>query len=686
MRCGKWEPPTFRCIWASVRPVNGRDECPGRAELNRTMKSDFTLAFNEIVEMRSLPREVVLDALSQALISAYKRDANIGNNQRVEARIDTAGQAHIYLEKEVTDSVQTEQTEVSLEEAQQHVPDAQLGDTVMVPVQTGATFGRIAAQTAKQVILQRIREAERESLYGEFVEREGDLVTGTVQSVAHGVITLSLGRAEAVMPRAHQMPNERYRPHDKVRAYVVEVKKNSRGPQILVSRAHKNMLRRLLEYEVPEIYNGQVEIKNIAREAGHRSKVAVAALQEGVDPVGACVGMRGMRIQNIVKELSDEKIDVIEWNADPGLFIAKALSPARVSDMLLEDDLDIGRTATVVVPDDQLSLAIGREGQNARLAAKLTGWRIDIKSVSESVEEALQTLDQPPLDDLQDDMPDLMTEVLRIMEKKRASRPVQPEEFRTLTEFAKVAERRLLEYRESSRTERRSAMDAVRYLVPDRAFKMQISELELDDDINRALSRMDNVGDLMIRMLSDEQNLTQTLKQGGAADDAMEAIRYALDDLVILAPEREAATPEPEPELEEPEVEAAPVEERPAALEPAEMAETEAELLGEVGTVVDDEVEAVPPAFVEPEPIVPVVPGVDEEFDDKPRRKPVKHATPADEEVVLDPDSEEELRRRGKKSKEKQRQLVFDEDRGEVVAKRRRKGSRKREEWDEYLD
>ncbi len=631
------------------------------------MKSDFTLAFNEIVESRSLPREVVLEALSQALVSAYKRDANIGNNQRVEARIDPTGQARIYLEKEVVDSVQTDQTEVALDDAREHVPDAQIGDTVMVPVQTGASFGRIAAQTAKQVILQRIREAERESLYGEFVEREGDLITGTVQSVTAGAITLSLGRAEAVMPRAQQIPGERYRPHDKVRAYVVEVKKNTRGPQIVISRAHKNMLRRLLEYEVPEIYNGQVEIKNIAREAGHRSKVAVAALQEGVDPVGACVGMRGIRIQNIVKELSDEKIDVIEWSADPGIFIGKALSPARVSDMLLEDDLDTGRTATVVVPDDQLSLAIGREGQNARLAAKLTGWRIDIKSVSEAALEAFAILDQPPLNALKTDMPDLMAETIRIMDKKQANRPIQPEEFKTLTDFVKIAERKLLEKRESSRVGRRAAMDAVRAVVPEHAYRMQIEELELDDDINQALSRIENVGELMVRMLADEDNLAWVLKQNGAGDDALEAIRYALEDLVILS-QRKAKT---EPQPEEKPVEK--VEPRP---EPKMPAYLETEPVLEALTALDEEAEAELPAFVEPEPEIPQPAKVEKPVRREPIKPPVAGPEP---EVAVD-----EVDRKRKKSK--QRELVFDEKRGEVVAKRKRKGSRNRGEWDEYLD
>lgn len=643
------------------------------------MKSDFTLAFNEIVEARALPREIVLEALSQALVSAYKRDANIGNNQRVEAHISPTGESEILLEKEVVDSVTTEQTEVELSVARQYDPDVQIGDMAMVPVKTGTNFGRIAAQTAKQVILQRIREAERESLYDEFIEREGDLITGTVQSVAGGTITLSLGRAEAVMPRKEQIPSERYRPHDKVRAYVAEVKKNSRGPQIVVSRAHKNMLRRLLEYEVPEIYNGQVEIKSIAREAGHRSKVAVAALQEGVDPVGACVGMRGMRIQNIVRELSDEKIDVIEWSADPAQFIAKALSPARVSDMLLEEDFDTGRTATVIVPDDQLSLAIGREGQNARLAAKLTGWRIDIKSVSETALEAYEHIDEPPLSNLLEKQPAFMDEVARVIEKKRTNRPIPPEEFKLLTEFAAIAEHELKSVRDKSRSERQKAMDTVRSLVPDYAFQMDIKELELDDDINRALSRLDNVGDLMIRMLADESQLEQMLKQGGAADDAMEAIRYALDDLVILRP----ADARPETDVE---AAAEAVDEAEAELEAEASVDVAAEIEPEVEAVdviqtgvepdedaVDLDVEDVPPAFVEPEPVKEA----------KPKPRVPKPAPVFDEEFDNEPDMKDKDRKKGKR---KRRQLVFDEDRGEVVAKKQRKGGRRRESWEEFID
>ncbi|MFW6183299.1 MAG: transcription termination factor NusA, partial [Chloroflexota bacterium] len=363
------------------------------------MRSEFILAFNEICEERGLAKDVVFEALKTALASAYRRNMNVSNTQEVRVEIDQhTGQPTIFAEKEVVDSIIDDRTEVLLEEARrQGFEDAELGETIMVE-STPRNFGRIAAQTAKQVILQRVREAEREQLFEEFSGREGEIVNGTVQSVGGQHITIGLGRTEAIMPRSQQVRSERYKPHDKIRVYLLEVRRTNRGPQIVVSRNHRSLLRRLLELEVPEIYNGQVDIKSIAREAGARSKVAVVALQEGVDPVGACVGMRGVRIQSIVRELNDEKIDVIEWDPDPKAFIAKALSPARVSQVHLDDHPDQGKTAIVIVPDDQLSLAIGREGQNARLAAKLTGWRIDIKSLTESAQESLDNLDHPAAD------------------------------------------------------------------------------------------------------------------------------------------------------------------------------------------------------------------------------------------------------------------------------------------------
>jgi len=260
---------------------------------------------------------------------------------------------------------------------------AQIGDEVQIE-STPRDFGRIAAQTAKQVVLQRIREAERDHIYDEYVDREGEIITGVVQRFEQRAIILELGKAEALLPQEEQVPTERYRMGQRLKVYLMEVHKTHRGPQIIVSRTHRNLLRRLFELEIPEIFNGTVEIKSIAREPGLRSKVAVAARQEGVDPVGSCVGMRGVRIQNIVNELYGEKIDVVCWNPDPGTFIANALSPAEVVSVDLNDEL---KTATVIVPERQLSLAIGKEGQNARLAAKLTSWRIDIKSASVASEE-----------------------------------------------------------------------------------------------------------------------------------------------------------------------------------------------------------------------------------------------------------------------------------------------------------
>ncbi|MBI5929384.1 MAG: transcription termination/antitermination protein NusA [Chloroflexi bacterium] len=654
------------------------------------MKSDFTLAFNEILETRALSKEVVLEALEQALVSAYRRDANIGSNQqKIQAQIDLTGHPQIFVEKEVVSSIVDNRTEVLIDEARKQNPDCELGDMVMAPVMpTSASFGRIAAQTAKQVILQRIREAERDALYDEFIDRQGDLVTGTVQSTAHGVVTLSLGRAEAIMPKQHQMPNERYKAHDKIRAFVAEVNKSTRGPQIIVSRAHKDMLRRLLEYEVPEIYNGQVEIKNIAREAGYRSKVAVAALQEGIDPVGACVGMRGMRIQNIIKELHDEKIDVIEWDPDPARFISKALSPARVSGVYLHEDIDHVRTALVVVPEDNLSLAIGREGQNARLAAKLTGWRIDIKSVTEAAIENIAALSNPPLNVMKIKNRELVTEVERILEKKRTNRPVNPEEYTTLTTFVNVAQRLVLDQRDGIKRERQSLLDSVRPLVPAEAFNMPIAVLELADDIVKALGKIETVGELMVRVLADEQGLARMLVANKAGDDAMEAIQYALDDLVI--PEILQAQEIPAP------VEEAPVTPAPVVEKAAPVVEVQSE-----GTqpIVEEEEDILRPAF--PDIPAPVV----EESQPREKRRTDKIALPEVEEikaVVVAADWEEPEEEEGaderlsdkrsgrkkktkvKKAKQSRVQLVFDEDMGEVVAKRRRKGNRDRGEFDEF--
>ncbi len=351
------------------------------------MKSDFLIAINQLCTERNLSREVVVEAVKAALISAYKRD--FGISQNIVVKMDpVAGKARVFALKKVVGEVKDDRLEIGLPEARATNPEAQLDETVEMEV-TPPNFGRIAAQTAKQVILQRIREAERDVLYLTYADQEGEIVAGTVQAIEPHAVTLGLGKAEAILPRSEQVPGERYYVGQRFRAYVYEVQKTTRGPQILVTRASRRMLRRLLELEVPEIFNGIVEIKAIAREAGSRSKVAVATVQEGVDPVGACVGMRGIRIQNIVNELSGEKVDVVAWDADPRAFIGNALSPAQVVGVELYPDDAHGKTAVVVVPDRQLSLAIGKQGQNARLAAKLTGWRIDIKNTTEAAQLAL---------------------------------------------------------------------------------------------------------------------------------------------------------------------------------------------------------------------------------------------------------------------------------------------------------
>jgi N utilization substance protein A len=379
------------------------------------MKNDFLSAIKQICDERNLPQTIVVEAVETALVSAYKRD--FGSMSNIRAQVDLhSGVAAIFTEKQVVDLVEDERYEIELAEALQVDPEAEVGTTVLLE-DTPRDFGRIAAQTAKQIILQRIREAERDVLYDTYTEREGEIVNGTVQHVSERAITINLGRVQAVLPRSEQIRTENYGMGDRVSAYVLEVRKTSRGPQIIVSRAHRNMLRRLLELEVPEIYSGAVEIKRIAREAGSRSKVAVWGTQEGVDPVGACVGMRGMRIQSIVRALSGEKIDVVQWDPDEQTFVANALSPAKVLSVQLEEDPVDGTTANVVVPDDQLSLAIGRQGQNARLAAKLTGWRIDIKSASEAAAEEVQRIQMRELRNMaQGDLITMAEELLRRQE------------------------------------------------------------------------------------------------------------------------------------------------------------------------------------------------------------------------------------------------------------------------------
>ncbi|MCL2475467.1 MAG: transcription termination factor NusA [Chloroflexi bacterium] len=338
------------------------------------------LAITQLAAEKNLPKEVVLGAVETALVSAYRK-TNFEQGQKVLAHINPLnGSVSFEAEKEVVLEVSDVRVQVSLAEAKKIEPNAKIGDIVMVE-STPKNVGRIAAQTAKQVILQRLHEAENAAVQNEFAGKIGDIISGVIQRVEQKQVILDLGRAEAMMPASEQVASERYRAGMRLRVFLLEVGKAMKGPQLVVSRSHPGLLKRLFELEVPEVYNGTVEIRSVAREAGSRSKVAVMAKQHGIDPVGCCVGLRGIRIQNIVNELNGEKIDVVAYNSDPAAFIVAALSPAQVVRVELNHAV---QAAIAVIPDKQLSLAIGKEGQNVRLAVRLTGWKIDIKSVTEA--------------------------------------------------------------------------------------------------------------------------------------------------------------------------------------------------------------------------------------------------------------------------------------------------------------
>ena len=345
------------------------------------MKSDFLIALTQLAAERHLPKEQVLQAIEVALASAFKKDNPVaGQNITVTLNPNT-GDVSVFALKTVVEDVEDTSREISLQDAMAFKRSAAIGDEIAAAEPLPHNASRIAAQTAKQVVLQRLREAERELLYEEFLQHRQDIITGIVEQLEpNRSIVLDMGRAQAVMPADEQVPTERYKKGQRIKVFVLDVRNGAKGPEILVSRSDRNMLKRLFEIEVPEVYNGTVEIKAISRDAGFRSKVAVHSTQDGVDPVGACIGLRGNRIQSIVNELQGEKIDVVPWEADPRAFIAKSVSPSEVVHVELDAP---EQTAIVVVPDRQLSLAIGKEGQNARLAARLVGWRLDIKGLTE---------------------------------------------------------------------------------------------------------------------------------------------------------------------------------------------------------------------------------------------------------------------------------------------------------------
>ncbi|HIT56725.1 MAG TPA: transcription termination/antitermination protein NusA [Candidatus Galloscillospira stercoripullorum] len=369
---------------------------------------EFFAAINMIEKERGIPKAYMLDKITQALVSAYKRDhEGIGDNVTVEADEEHAS-VRMFIKKDVVETVDNEFTEISLEEARLSLPHAQLGDLVRMEIKP-RNFGRIAAQTARQVIIQGMREAERGMIYDEFSSKEHELLTGVITRIdpRSGAVSLRIGSGneatDAFLSAGEQVKGETYREGDRLKVYVVEVRRSTKGPQVLISRTHPGLVKRLFELEVPEIYDGTVEVKSIAREAGSRTKLAVWSADPNVDPIGACVGPRGQRVNNIVEELRGEKVDIVKYSDDPAEYVAAALSPA---DVISVTTLSDGKSCRVVVPDDQLSLAIGKEGQNARLAAKLTGFKIDIKPASapedeEPLEEDVVIEDQDQQEEIQ---------------------------------------------------------------------------------------------------------------------------------------------------------------------------------------------------------------------------------------------------------------------------------------------
>jgi N utilization substance protein A len=355
------------------------------------MNLDLLNALDDIEKDKGISKEVLLEAIEVALLSAYKKD--FGSKENVSVEIDEeSGEVMVFSRKKVVDEVKNDRYEIPADEAKRIDSEIEVGDYLDVEV-TPENFGRIAAQTAKQVVMQRIREAERDVLYEEYKRKEGEIITGTIQRFHKDNVLIDMGKTEALLPVSEQMPNEEYRVGSRLKLYVVEVSSTTKGPRILVSRTHPALLKRLFEVEVPEIFDGIVEIRSVAREAGFRSKIAVSSYDDKVDPVGACVGPQGMRVQSVVEQLNGEKIDIVQYSEDPKNYVSNALNPAEVIDVITDEE---EQSAKVIVPDFQLSLAIGKEGQNARLAAKLTGWKIDIKKESEFEESESEETDEKP--------------------------------------------------------------------------------------------------------------------------------------------------------------------------------------------------------------------------------------------------------------------------------------------------
>lgn len=634
------------------------------------MKNEFVLAFNELIEERQLSREVILESLEAAMVSAYRRSVNASSAQNIEAHVDSdTGRISIFAEKEVVDEITNDKTEVLLSVALLVDESVEVGGTVMVD-STPENFGRVAAQTARQVIQQRMRDAERQEQKLYFEEQVGEIISGVVQAVNSGGLTIGMEkRAEGILSRKDQIPGERFRVYDRVRTLIAEVKDHPRGPQIILSRTHSDFLRRLLENEVPEIYHGIVEIRSIAREPGRRAKVAVMATQSGIDPVGACVGMRGVRIQTIVRELHNEKIDVIEWNEDPCEFIAKALSPAKVVGVYVAEQSpgQKNRTATVVVKEDQLSLAIGREGQNARLAARLTGWRIDIKSLSEATAGLLYRLEKDEMyTAIAEEEHDAIDEMEAVMAKKAENLALSSEEVAKMIRFVDRVEGKIYELLNPKYTpEQEARLAEIRANLPEELFAQSILDSNLPEHVQYSLQEAGygTTGDMLLHFLFDKEKLMGIKGMGPRAQASMEELTEKI--LHHEAEEAEEAVEEAVEVIATEEV----VEQETVPAEETEVSDSD-QVVEEI--TVDSEKSDNASLNVEAEA------AVEENFDE------LFEVNLEDTENNEQEMEEDEVKKPRKKAR-KNVKLEFDPELGEIVAKRKhKKGKDDWNEWEEW--
>lgn len=490
------------------------------------------LNLNQIIEQvgreKGVDKEILIAALEEAMASAARK--KLGVKDGVEAHFNPeAGEVEVFQYKQVVDEVEDPDTEMSLEQAREMDPAAQIGDSLGIKVDT-SDFGRIAAQAAKQVIIQRVKDAERENIYMDYKDRKGEVVNGIVQRFERGEMIVNLGRVEALLPREEQVPRESYRPGDRIRAYILDVRRAPKGPQIVLSRTHPNFLIRLFELEVPEVAERIVEIRAAAREPGERAKIAVASNDLDVDPVGACVGMRGSRVQSVVQELRGERIDIIPWSPDPAKFVCNALSPAEISRVVVDEE---NKTMEVVVPDERLSLAIGKKGQNVRLASKLTGWKIDVVSetrMQERNEAARRSLREIP------GIGDMTVEILFM------------EGYRSAEEVAQATEEELANIEGIGLEKGRNLIQAARALIRERR------SAALQEEAAR-LALLEGVGEKTVGLLMEHGiQSVEELSQAGVerlseipgigprkAETLIEAARRSLEPVQESAAKKETA-------------------------------------------------------------------------------------------------------------------------------------------------